>query len=150
MAQTTKSVPLAPADGVVQNAENFVGNCPVFEGTDVPVQSLFDHLEKWRNLYLFLDDFPSVSREQALDALQENAHRETSRVVHSDAELMSGAPVFKGTRLLLRNLFDYLAAGQSLDVFLADFPSANREQAVQALHLAREVLEGIAYENASC
>ena len=142
MAQTTK---IATGDGVVQNAEKFAGHCPVFEGTDVPIQRLFDHMEKWRNLYLFLDHFPSVSPEQALDALKENAHRETSRVVHSDAEMMSGAPVFKGTRLLLRNLFDYLAAGQTLDVFLDDFPSANREQAVQA----REVLEGIAYENAS-
>lgn len=146
MAQTTK---IATGDGVVQNAEKFAGDCSVFEGTDVPIQRLFDHMEKWRNLYLFLDHFPSVSPEQALDALKENAHRETSRVVHSDAEMMSGAPVFKGTRLLLRNLFDYLATGQTLDVFLDDFPSANREQAVQALHLAREVLEGIAYENAS-
>ena len=146
MAQTTK---IATGDGVVQNAEKFADDCSVFEGTDVPIQRLFDHMEKWRNLYLFLDHFPSVSPEQALDALKENAHRETSRVVHSDAEMMSGAPVFKGTRLLLRNLFDYLATGQTLDVFLDDFPSANREQAVQALHLAREVLEGIAYENAS-
>ena len=146
MAQTTK---IATGDGVVQNEEKSLGHCSVFEGTDVPIQRLFDHMEKWRNLYLFLDLFPSVSPEQALDALKENAHRETSRVVHSDAEMMSGAPVFKGTRLLLRNLFDYLAAGQTLDVFLDDFPSANREQAVQALHLAREVLEGIAYENAS-
>ena len=146
MAQTTK---IATGDGVVQNAEKFAGHGSVFEGTDVPIQRLFDHMEKWRNLYLFLDHFPSVSPEQALDALKENAHRETNRVVHSDAEMMSGAPVFKGTRLLLRNLFDYLAAGQTLDVFLDDFPSANREQAVQALRLAREVLEGIAYENAS-
>ena len=149
MAQTTKSAPLATGDGVVQSDEKFAGNGPMFEGTDVPTQRLFDYMEKWRNLYLFLDHFPSVSREQALDALKKNAHRETSRVVHSDAEMMSGAPVFTGTRLLLRNLFDYLADGQNLEVFLDDFPSASREQAVQALHLAREVLEGIAYENAS-
>ena len=58
MAQTTKSAPLATGDG------------PVFEGTDVPTQSLFDYMEKWRNLDLFLDHFPSVSREQALDALK--------------------------------------------------------------------------------
>lgn len=145
MAQPTK---IATGDGVGQSEEKFAGDGPVFEGTDVPTQRLFDYMEKWRNLYLFLDHFPSVSREQALDALKKNAHRETRRVVHSDAEVMSGAPVFKDTRLLLRNLFDYLADGQNLDVFLEDFPSARRDQAVQALHLAREVLEGIAYESA--
>jgi uncharacterized protein (DUF433 family) len=57
-------------------------------------------------------------------------------VVHIDPEIMSGTPVFIGTRVPLYNLFDYLEAGDSLDKFLASFPSVTREQAVAALQLA--------------
>ena len=67
-------------------------------------------------------------------------------VIHSDPNIMSGTPVFKGTRLLVKNLFDYLAAGYSLDVFLDHFPTADRDQAVRALEMAREALEKDAYE----
>ena len=51
-----------------------------------------------------------------------------------------------GTRVPIKNLFDYLAGGHSLDEFLDDFPSVNREQAIRTLDMAREVLESIAYE----
>ncbi len=61
---------------------------------------------------------------------------------------MSGMPVFKGTRVPVKNLFDYLAHGHSLDVFLDHFPSADRGQAVRALEMAKEVLESYAYETA--
>jgi uncharacterized protein (DUF433 family) len=57
-------------------------------------------------------------------------------VVHIDPEIMSGTPVFTGTRVPLYNLFDYLEAGDSLDKFLASFPSVTREQAIAALQLA--------------
>ncbi len=70
-------------------------------------------------------------------------------VIHSRKDTMSGMPVFKGTRVVVKNLFDYLASGYSLDVFLDDFPSVSREQAVRALEMAREVLESIAYESAA-
>jgi uncharacterized protein (DUF433 family) len=61
-------------------------------------------------------------------------------VIHSDPEIMSGAPVFYGTRVLAQNLIDYLEAGDSLDDFLDAFPSVTREQAIAALELAREAL----------
>jgi len=61
-------------------------------------------------------------------------------VIHSDPDIQGGAPVFVGTRVPVRNLFDYLEAGDSLDAFLKSFPSVSREQAVAALELAREVL----------
>jgi uncharacterized protein (DUF433 family) len=64
-----------------------------------------------------------------------------SSVVHSDPEILGGTPVFVGTRVPLQNLMDYLAAGDSLDEFLEQFPSVSREQAQAALELAREVLE---------
>ncbi len=70
-------------------------------------------------------------------------------VIHSRKDTMSGMPVFKGTRVVVKNLFDYLASGYSLDVFLEDFPSVSREQAVRALEMAKEALESYAYESAS-
>ena len=63
-----------------------------------------------------------------------------SLVVHRDPEILSGTPVFVGTRVPVKILFDYLAAGDSLEVFLDEFPSVTRAQAIAALELAREVL----------
>jgi uncharacterized protein (DUF433 family) len=65
-------------------------------------------------------------------------------VVHTDPEIMSGEPVFVGTRVPVYNLFDYLEAGDSLDKFLASFPSVSREQAIAALELAREAVTEVA------
>lgn len=62
-------------------------------------------------------------------------------VVHSDPGILGGTPVFVGTRVPVKNLYDYLAGGDSLDDFLEDFPSVTREQAVAALELAREMTE---------
>ena len=64
-----------------------------------------------------------------------------SAVVHSDPEILGGTPVFVGTRVPAKTLYDYLEAGDSLGEFLNDFPSVTREQAVAALELAREMTE---------
>ena len=61
-------------------------------------------------------------------------------VIHSDPDIQGGVAVFRGTRVPLKNLFDYLEAGESLEDFLQSFPSVSREQAVAALELAREAL----------
>ena len=61
-------------------------------------------------------------------------------VVHSDPEIMSGAVVFRGTRVPVKTLFDYLEHGHPLDEFLDHFPTVHREQAVSALEEARELL----------
>ena len=63
-----------------------------------------------------------------------------TEVIGSDSEILAGEPVFAGTRVPLKNLFDYLEAGDSLDVFLDAFPDVTREQAVAALELAREAV----------
>ena len=47
-------------------------------------------------------------------------------VIHSDPNILGGTPVFRGTRVPLKNLVDYLAAGDSLDEFLDHFPSVKR------------------------
>jgi uncharacterized protein (DUF433 family) len=61
-------------------------------------------------------------------------------VIHSDPEILGGTPVFCGTRVPVKNLIDYLAAGDTLDRFLDDFPSVRREQAIAALELAGDLL----------
>ncbi len=67
------------------------------------------------------------------------------KVIHSDPKILGGTPVFVGTRVPLQNLIDCLEAGDSLDQFLASFPSVTREQAIAALELAREALEASAH-----
>lgn len=57
-----------------------------------------------------------------------------------DPEILGGTPVFAGTRVPVRVLFEHLAAGDSLDVFLADFPSVSREMAIHVLEDARAAL----------
>ena len=65
-------------------------------------------------------------------------------VVHSHPEILSGTPVFVGTRVPVQSLFDYLEGGETLDQFLRQFPSVSREQAVAALELAKESVLTIA------
>lgn len=65
---------------------------------------------------------------------------EPNIVIHRDLEILGGTPVFLGTRVPVRILFEYLEAGDSLEVFLDEFPSVRREQAIAALELAREVI----------
>jgi uncharacterized protein (DUF433 family) len=57
-------------------------------------------------------------------------------VVWADPERMSGAPCFYGTRVPVKNLFDYLEGGQSIETFLEDFEGVSREQADAVLRLA--------------
>ena len=58
-------------------------------------------------------------------------------LVSRDPEIMSGALCFKGTRVPVQSLFDYLEGRSSLEDFLEDFPSVNRETAVAVLEAAR-------------
>jgi len=57
-----------------------------------------------------------------------------------DPDLHSGTPVFAGTRVPIRTLFDHLEAGDPLEVFLDDFPSVSRELAVAVLEQAKASL----------
>ena len=56
-----------------------------------------------------------------------------SAVISVDPEVMSGAPVFKGTRVLAQTLIEHLEAGDSIDDFLEGFPSVTREQVIAFL-----------------
>ena len=64
---------------------------------------------------------------------------DTAYVIHCDPGTMGGTPVFVGTRVPLKNLFDYLAVS-GLEEFLNQFPSVSREQAVTAIRQAGESL----------
>ena len=60
--------------------------------------------------------------------------------VISDPEVLGGTPVFIGTRVPVRIIFEHLEAGDSLEVFLEDFPSVSRELAIQVLEDAKMAL----------
>jgi uncharacterized protein (DUF433 family) len=72
-----------------------------------------------------------------------------NHLVVSDSEILSGMPVFKGARVPARTLFDYLEAGNSIDEFLDDFPTVQREQAVELISIVRENLLAENYESAA-
>ncbi len=61
-------------------------------------------------------------------------------LVEVDPEKLGGTPVFAGTRVPIQNFFDYLEAGDGLDVFLDHFPTVSREQVLGLLELMKERL----------
>ena len=61
---------MAPQSKVFHSDPEILGGIPVFVGTRVPLENLFDYLEGGDRLEEFLDQFPSVSREQAIAALE--------------------------------------------------------------------------------
>ena len=63
-----------------------------------------------------------------------------AQLITVDPEIHSGTPVFSGTRVPIKTLFDHLEAGDGLEVFLDDFPSVSRQLAVAVLEEARTAL----------
>lgn len=55
---------------LIQRSDDILGGTPVFAGTRVPVQTMFDYLEGSETLDEFLDDFPAVSRDHAVKILE--------------------------------------------------------------------------------
>jgi uncharacterized protein (DUF433 family) len=64
----------------------------------------------------------------------------TDDLIVRDPEILHGTPVFRGTRVPVRTLFDYLEGGETLEEFLTGFPTVSREMAIAALEQARELL----------
>ena len=62
-------------------------------------------------------------------------------IARSD-QILGGTPVFEGTRVPVQTLIDYLEAGQSIEEFLDDFPTVDREHAVGALESLKQLLLG--------
>jgi uncharacterized protein (DUF433 family) len=63
-----------------------------------------------------------------------------TEIIEVDPEKLGGTPVFTGTRVPIQNFFDYIEGGDSLEVFLMDFPTVNREQALGLFELMKERL----------
>ena len=62
-------------------------------------------------------------------------------IIHSYPEIMGGTPVFKGTRVPIETLFDYIEGGEPLNEFLEDFPTVTQDQVIKFLEeLKREIL----------
>jgi len=72
------------------------------------------------------------------------------QIINIDPEILGGTPVFNGTRVPIKNLFDYLEAGHSIDYFLEDFESVSREQVLRVLEVSQKLIESssnIMHEN---
>jgi len=63
-----------------------------------------------------------------------------THLITADSKILDGTPVFAGTRVPIKNLTDCLEAGDSIDVFLEDFPSVSRDQIIEFLEEARNQL----------
>jgi uncharacterized protein (DUF433 family) len=59
-----------------------------------------------------------------------------AEIFHSDPEIMGGTPVFTGTRVPVQNLVDYLEGGETIDDFLAGFPTVRRAQVIAFIEAA--------------
>jgi len=66
-----------------------------------------------------------------------------ANVIESKDEVLGGTPVFEGTRVPVQNLFDYIEGGDTIEVFLTDFPTVSKSQIIQLLEqLKEQALEG--------
>lgn len=72
------------------------------------------------------------------------------QVINIDPEILGGTPVFFGTRVPIKNLFDYLETGESIEVFLEDFDGVSKDQVVKVLEISQKLIEtstNILHEN---
>ena len=72
------------------------------------------------------------------------------QVINIDKEIMGGTPVFWGTRVPIKNLFDYLETGETIETFLSDFEGVSKSQVVRILEMSQKLLESssnIIHEN---
>ncbi len=68
-------------------------------------------------------------------------HQAAGGLVVSDSGILGGKPVFRGTRLPVETLFEYLADGQTVDYYLETFPSVTREQVLAVLRHGQKQIE---------
>ncbi len=72
------------------------------------------------------------------------------KLINVDKEILGGTPVFMGTRVPVKNLFDYLEEGESIAEFMEDFPTVKKQQINDILQMAHQLLMSltkIAHEN---
>jgi uncharacterized protein (DUF433 family) len=64
-----------------------------------------------------------------------------TKVININPEILAGTPVFYGTRVPIKNLFDYLETGESIDLFLEDFDGVSKEQVIKVLEMSQKLIE---------
>ena len=64
----------------------------------------------------------------------------TTTVIDSNPEILSGMPVFRGTRVPVKNLFDYMECGDTIENFLSDFPTVKREHVIEVIEFAEHLV----------
>lgn len=72
------------------------------------------------------------------------------RIINIDPEILGGTPVFFGTRVPIKNLFDYLKSGDSIEIFLDDFEGVTKNQVIKVLEMSQKLIEtssNILHEN---
>ena len=159
----------AGSKSLIYSDPDIMDGMPVFRGTRVPVRKLFDFLADDKGVDAFIEAFPSLSRDQAMKAiematamLEMYAYGDAARldelcegdsVIHSDRQIMSGTPVFKGTRMTVSTLFNNLAFDRNANNISGFFENyatfTTREQAIAAVRMGGQALENYAYECAS-
>lgn len=63
------------------------------------------------------------------------------KIINIDPEILGGTPVFFGTRVPIKNLFDYLESGDSIEIFFEDFEGVSRDQVKKVLELSQKLIE---------
>ena len=149
----------APETPVVHTDPEVMSGTPVFVGTRVPFQALLDYLEAGQPLSEFLEDFPTVSKQQAVAALEQakEALLERARpavgsgpasldwsrcpVAESVPGKVSGAWVLRGTRMPVATIFENLEAGANIDDILEWYDGLEREQVKAVIDFAARSLD---------
>ena len=72
-----------------------------------------------------------------------------THLIRRSDEILGGTPIFAGTRVPVRTLFDYLEEGDTLEEFLDDFPAVSKEHAVKVLEKTKEAMLTQEYESAA-
>jgi uncharacterized protein (DUF433 family) len=62
-------------------------------------------------------------------------------VINIDSEILGGTPVFSGTRVPIKNLFDYIETGDTIEIFLEDFEGVSRNQVLKVLEMSQKLIE---------
>ena len=63
-----------------------------------------------------------------------------NKIINVDKDILGGTPVFGGTRVPIKNLFDYLETGETIEEFLADFEGVKKEQVIKVLEMSNHLL----------
>ncbi len=64
-----------------------------------------------------------------------------SKIININPEILGGTPVFSGTRVPIKNLFDYLETGDTIEDFLNDFEGVRKDQVVKVLEMSQKLIE---------